>query len=418
MRNAVILGFASLLLLSACGGGGGGSSSGGGGGGGGGGGQVIATAGPPNVEPIVMDGGPANALNTPFVTVKICAPGSTTACQTIDHVEVDTGSSGLRILSSVLTISLPAAMTGGSTLAECLQFADGSAFGPLASADLTLPTSGKSVAGLTVQVIGASGYSVPSDCPGTPENTVIAFGANGIIGVGPFMQDCGEACAGTGTPIPGTYYTCTSGGACTDSNVALSSQLSNPVMFFTTDNNGVIVELPAPPSAGEASLGRAALVFGIGTETNNALGSATVLKASDVNGFVNAAFNGTPDLNAALDSGSNLNFFTDSGVPGCDAPLTGYYCPQSTVNLSATLTATTGGATAVAPFTVVNAQAAFNANPSAFVIPNLGGQLSVANSNSNTIQFDLGVPFFFGRNVYTAIENLSAGGVVGPYFAF
>ena len=418
MRNAVILCLASLLLLSACGGGGGGSSSGGGGGGGGGGTvQVIATAGPPNVEPLVMDGGPANALNTPFVTVKICAPGSTTTCQTIDHIEVDTGSSGLRILSSVLTISLPAVMSGSSTLAECLQFADGSAFGPLATADLSLPTSGKTAAGLTVQVIGASGYTVPADCPGTPEDTVTTFGANGILGVGPFMQDCGQACVAETTPLPGTYYTCTSGGTCTDSNVALAAQVSNPVLFFSGDNNGVIVELPAPPAAGTASLTGGVLVFGIGTEPNNALGTAKVLKASDVTGFVDASFNGATDLNAALDSGSNLNFFTDSGIAGCTTAV-GFYCPASTVNLSATLTAVSGGATATAPFTVVNAETAFQANTSAFVIPNLGGQLSVANSNSNTIQFHRGIPFYFGRNVFTAIENQTAAGTTGPYFAY
>jgi hypothetical protein len=412
----VILALGSLLLLSACGGGGGGGSSSGGGGGGGGNVQVIATAGPPNVEPLVMDAGPANSLNTPFVTIKICAPGSTTACQTIDHIEVDTGSSGLRILSSVLTISLPAVMSGSNTLAECLQFADGSAFGPLASADLSLPTSGKSAAGLTVQVIGASGYTVPADCPGTPEDTVSTFGANGIIGVGPFMQDCGSACV-TAPPIPGTYYTCTSGGTCTDANAALAAQVSNPVMFFSTDNNGVIVELPTPPSAGEASLGRAVLVFGIGTESNNGLGTATVLKADDATGFVNASFNGATDLNAALDSGSNLNFFSDSSLPQCTTAV-GFYCPLSTVNLSATLTAFSGGATSTAAFTVVNAESAFSANPSAFVVPNLAGVLSVANSNSNTIQFDLGIPFFFGRNVFTAIENETAGGVAGPYFAY
>jgi hypothetical protein len=41
-----------------------------------------------------------------FTTVTICAPGSTTNCQTIDHVQVDTGSVGLRIISSVLASGL------------------------------------------------------------------------------------------------------------------------------------------------------------------------------------------------------------------------------------------------------------------------------------------------------------------------
>ena len=87
---------ASLALLAACGGGGGTST-----------GptppaQVIASPGPPNVEPIYVDAGPAalsvRAVNIPYVTLTICQPGTTT-CQTIDHIEVDTGSSGLRILS-------------------------------------------------------------------------------------------------------------------------------------------------------------------------------------------------------------------------------------------------------------------------------------------------------------------------------
>ena len=32
--------------------------------------------------------------------------------------------------------------------------------------------------------------------------------------------------------------------------------------------------------------------------------------------------------------------------------------------------------------------------------------------------FDFGMPFFFGRAVYTSIEGRAAGGVQGPYFAF
>jgi hypothetical protein len=32
--------------------------------------------------------------------------------------------------------------------------------------------------------------------------------------------------------------------------------------------------------------------------------------------------------------------------------------------------------------------------------------------------FDFGVPFFFGRTVYTAIEGRPAGNVNGPYVAF
>ena len=55
-------------------------------------------AGPP-----VLATGPNGFIsdNIAFVSVTLCAPGGTN-CQTIDHVQVDTGSVGLRIQASVL----------------------------------------------------------------------------------------------------------------------------------------------------------------------------------------------------------------------------------------------------------------------------------------------------------------------------
>ena len=176
-------------------------------------GPAIAAPGPPNVETLTVDGGPAalatHAVNTPFVSVKVCTPGTST-CQTIDHVEVDTGSIGLRLLSSVVTVTLPAEKdASGNPLAECLQFADGTSWGSLAMADITLPGSGKTAANVNVHLIGDPTYPTPpSDCSGTTENTVMTFGANGILGVGPFAQDCGSACVAAATPIPATYYSC------------------------------------------------------------------------------------------------------------------------------------------------------------------------------------------------------------------
>ena len=108
-----------LLALALCGsclwtGGCGGASSGKSGG--------IATSGQ-NVVPISVNGGPeGNYANGVFASVTLCVPG-TSNCQTITNVLVDTGSSGLRIVSSALTISLP--QENGSTghpIVECLPF--------------------------------------------------------------------------------------------------------------------------------------------------------------------------------------------------------------------------------------------------------------------------------------------------------
>src|ERR1019366_6411445 len=75
-----------------------------------------------NVQPIVVDAGPPQltqpSTNVAFTTVTVCVPGTTT-CQSIDNVMVDTGSSGLRLISGVLNISLPPENdSGGNPLDE------------------------------------------------------------------------------------------------------------------------------------------------------------------------------------------------------------------------------------------------------------------------------------------------------------
>ena len=56
-----------------------------------------------NVQAITVNAGPSgNTANGAFTSVTVCTPGRST-CQTIDGILVDTGSSGLRILSSALT---------------------------------------------------------------------------------------------------------------------------------------------------------------------------------------------------------------------------------------------------------------------------------------------------------------------------
>lgn len=117
-----------MMILAGCGGGGSSTSN---------------NFKPPvnNVQAIQVNFGPANNFtNGLFTDVTICVPGSTTQCQTITDVQVDTGSEGLRVLSSVVTLNLPT-VTDNSTnvLQECVQFADLSyAWGPVASADIQM----------------------------------------------------------------------------------------------------------------------------------------------------------------------------------------------------------------------------------------------------------------------------------------
>lgn len=409
MRKTLAFTLSSLLMLASCGGGGG----------------VAATPPPPpsggNVATLTVDGGPAGSVNTAFVSVTVCAPGSSSNCQTIDHVQVDTASWGLRIMASVLNASLlsalPQQMVAATTtpVVECAQFADGYSWGPVVSADVTVAS--EKASGIPIQVIGSASFPAtmaPSDCTsaGPEEDTVATFGANGLIGVGVFLQDCGSGCA-TGV-VPGTYYQCpTNGGACTGITEPVASQIANPVGAFAADNNGVIVELPSVAANG-ATTATGSLVFGIGTQSNNALGSSATMLATDANaGTITVTFNNTQYPLSILDSGSNAFFFTDSSlsvVPNGTAGA-GFY--GTVANLSATIT-TLAGAQLAANFTVGDATSMFQAVPNGTAFPQLAGPIGA----TQTQTFDFGLPYFYGRNVYAALETRSAGGTMGPYFAY
>ncbi|HEY1874392.1 MAG TPA: DUF3443 family protein [Steroidobacteraceae bacterium] len=436
-------------------------------------GQTIATPGPPNVESLVVDSGPgaltSPAVNTAFVSVTVCLPGTTT-CQTIDHIEVDTGSSGLRIVTGAtivdsngnpagtFSLSLPPAppSTAGNVLAECLQFADGFSWGSVNTADIKLPVSGKTATNVTVQVIGAASAGDPSKAnptcvPPPPlntnpcmgrENTVPCFGANGILGVGPFVNDCNsfgscdpqpQVCS-SGICYPGnsaTYYSCTAAASCAEvaaGTVSAQQQLPNPAVRFAADNNGVIIELPAVGDTGNPAPVKGSLVFGIGTESNNALDSATklpmcpgtspapsgcMLGTAVLAGTITASLNGANYPESYLDSGSNANFFPTTSIPSCQAPNQGFLCPGSTTSENAVLTGT-DGTTAAADFSVANADSLFSANGGMnYAFSNLAG--SNYSSSLPNYSVDLGLSFFYGHNVFTGFEN---PGVSTPYFAY
>ncbi len=383
-----------------------------------------------NVAPITVDDGPdpqnVAVANVPYVTVTVCVPGSTTQCQTINHVTLDTGSSGLRIVSSVLTISLPPALdSSGNPLDECLTFLDGYVWGPVAAADITITGTGETASNVPVQITipSTSNPPVPTSCSsqsmGSNANeggSVDAFGANALIGVGLFKQDCGLPCTSQNSSIPDQYYDCPSSG-CTPTYVTLAQQVANPVAMFATDNNGLLVQLPSVPNGGSTSAS-GFLIFGIGTQSNNGLGNATVYPVPDTGssaGDFTTIFNGTSYPGSFIDSGSNGLFFLDTkttGIATCAKPSDSWYCPSSSPdNLSAVNQGSNGQSGPTTPFTIENALTLFNnngGNNTAF--STLGGP--------NPGSFDWGLSFFYGKNVFSAIENMSTPGGTGPYYAY
>jgi hypothetical protein len=352
-------------------------------------------------------------LNGLFATVTVCVPG-TSNCQNIDHVLVDTGSSGLRLLKSVLGLALPPATNdGGEALAECSQFVSGFAWGPLATADFRM--AGEQASNLIIQVINEQAFPVPSDCTGVGVNTAQDLESNGILGIGTFLQDCGSDCEaplGARSANPGTYYTCssTTRGGCQATVIAVAKQVSNPVALFSQDNNGSIIELPAIPANGARQVA-GALVFGIGTRENNGLGEATVMPVSSWGGtfLTSYAAKSKPSM-AFVDSGSNAIYFLDSGsthIPACLGDYSGFYCPTPTLNLSAV------------NFSIASAMTLL-ASPTNCAFSNVGGP-SVdpsAGTAGMGVYFDWGLPFHFGRNVFNALAGQSTPAGPGPFVAF
>ena len=190
---------------------------------------------------------------------------------------------------------------------------------------------------------------------------------------------------------------------------------------MAVDNNGVIGSLPTPPASGAASL-TGTIDFGIGTQTNNALGAATVLTttttaSADGPGLVTAIYKGQSLPDSFIDSGSSLFFFDDSSIPLCTAQSAlGYYCPPSPLSLTPTLQGQ-NGTSASATFTLSNAQTLLDSSSAA--LPNIGGDpQALGLVGAAPTSFDFGLPFFYGRSVYTAIEGRTASGVAGPFYAY
>ncbi|ASL44162.1 hypothetical protein bAD24_I11770 [Burkholderia sp. AD24] len=366
-----------------------------------------------NTATITVGAGVNGVVNIPTVSVTICAPGSATNCQTINNVQVDTASFGLRLVNTAINQSvlgaLPVSTVSGNQLAECATFADGYTWGTVRTASVSIGGE-TTTAAIPLQIIGdLAASTVPSrGCSGSAENTVADLGANGILGIGTAPNDCGATCANAVTAANySNYFACPGGASCARTAVPPAQQVANPVAKFQVDNNGVIVQLPAVSNFGAASA-TGTLVFGIGTQSNNTLAAAQSFTTDAYGDLNNSVFNGTT-VQAFLDSGSNAYFFSDSSLSPCGSNFQGFYCPSSAQTRSVTL----GGvnsARATASIGILSASILFG-NSSSYAFNDLAGQISGSSA------FDLGLPFFFGRYVYYGLDQTASGGQQ-PFVAF
>ncbi len=90
-----------------------------------------------------------------------------------------------------------------------------------------------------------------------------------------------------------------------------------------SDNNGVLISLPTVPNGGSPTV-NGSLIFGIGTQSNNGLGMATVYAVPDTGnnaGNFITTFDGNSYPQSFIDSGSNGFFFPNAkGIPRVPEP--------------------------------------------------------------------------------------------------
>lgn len=355
----------------------------------------------------------------------------------MDHVQVSTQTTGLRILATALTgIALtpeqdPA--TSGNTLAECYQLPQGTAWGNVVTADVQI--GGETASSVPVQVLATpSATPNAANCvdngfiAGDQPSGVQKLGANGVLGIAPIAQDCNQA------GCTNQYFTCHTnpgGSVNCQQNVSAAppttAQVTNPVTMFATDKNGVIITLQSvDPAAGAATV-TGSITFGIGTESNNAYSAtATALAVDPTTGAVTTSYasqtagSTAQNYTSWFDTAAVGYYFTDSGIPMCtNSGLTTFYCPAQPLPLKATVTGAGGVGTATVNFTVANAETLNSANPNSIAFSSLGATPpSYYGSNA----FVWGLPFFFGQTVYIAYPGASvtgsAGAISGPFVAF
>jgi len=398
---------------------------------------VFPSGAGPNVAAISVNGGPVGVVDSAYTSVTICVPSSSPAiCQTVDGILVDTGSVGLRVLASQIPgLALPVLTdNSGDTVNDCVQFVDGTfAWGQVETADVEMGS--ETASGVSIQVIATPSFAIPSSCSGTNADTPQALGANGILGIGPEPTDCfapgvGSPCdQSTGllaSPPSPNYYLCNSSG-CTASGlgptfVPTAQQVFNPVAAFVTDNNGTLIKFPTPSGNAVLSLS-GSLIFGIATESNNAIPAAATVFTMDSFDNFTTIFSGQTLISSFIDSGSNGLFFPDN-LPTCTVNPP-FFCPTSTTALSATNQSNViSGQTKTTNFNIDSADTLFANNPNDFVFSTLGGPNGTPNTcntsnGTGSCTFDWGLPIFFPplapNGVFTGIDN---PGVTTPFWAY
>ena len=339
-----------------------------------------------------------NGLNTPYVSITICEPG-THHCETIDRIKLDTGSDGLRIFKSAIkSVHLPIVKnTMGQDLAMCAEMAGGTGYwGPVAKADVML--GDESAPNTRVQI---TDLDYPKD--NIPCKALPADGRNGILGMGAtYAGNNGQR-----------FFSCSSG-RCSISFPTAMQRPINPMMSFLKDKNGFIMSSPKIPTDGLTNVS-GKIIFGLGTRPNNQVQAANVQTCHlGESGFHKVEFRGKT-FNTMADSGSYAYNIPPGAmtVPYCRySPQEA--CPRREMKVEYKLLNADGTQCAMLTVPIVKREAEGTFGEKSWVnggvVSRLGGLLDS--------MLTLGMPFFYGRDVYYGFQGRVSPLGTGPLMAF
>jgi hypothetical protein len=192
----------------------------------------------------------------------------------------------------------------------------------------------------------------------------------------------------------------------------------NPVTQLPSGyNNGVVIDFSSSNNSTAAVSASGTLTFGF----NPASVGSNVVALSNSDGTFSSTYtsNGTPSTfsSSFIDTGSNAIFFSPTNSPTLcsDAP---FYCPNGTVSGFATIGLANGIALDIGNFD------AMNPNNTKAYLPQLAGPGSSPDAirfhSFSTGAIDWGLPFFFGRKVFLAIQGQGAiaNSIPAPFISF
>ncbi len=370
------------------------------------------------------------SVNVPLVTIKVCVPG-TQICQSIDHVLLDTGSTGLSIFSNTTGGEINTTMTPlphlqdvlGRNIYDCFAYGDGFVdAGGMYQADVYIGNHKAPIQ--TIGVFGDSETYFSTLCQRNPVvNTqpsgdyviqspsgTIGRGINGILGIAPYKLSLINET---------TAQACDSLFSCVAYQYTSVNAPSNILSRLTTDNNGFTLSLPSltipadseynsPPFTGN-------IILGINTKSNNIITSTPIYLSSE--GYI-FCYSGSWKANILFDTGGVAYFIGNSLINlltpyGYSIVYGDFIALPDNESLHITLPSYDAHNTKINLEITISDTATMKKIWAGSVIPDLVFTNNIPQL-SNT--FDFGIPFFFGKNVSFLFDGATMQGnnTVGP----